>query len=223
MKTANRRSPLALCLLMALVICPEHTRSQSPVDDLAGRIVDLQLKDATLHYALSKLCVEYGVPIGFELSAAHHDEAKLNIDIRQAKLSNALNLIAQQEPAYRWEINDSVINFVPTNSRDPLLEKLLETPVRRFSPLPRNTRSEILESLAQLSEVRTLLAAHKISISNLVSASSPPRVKWKEEIDPIISDTDVKGLLNKIVRDSDSKLWVMRRVGADRDIIQVSF
>lgn len=223
MKTAKHLSTFALCLFIQLVLCAENSLSQSSQDDLTGRTVDLQLKDATLHYALSKLCVRYGVPVGLELSAAHQDKAHLNIDIRHAPLRDALDLITQQEPAYRWEINDGVIKFVPTHSRDPLLEKLLETPVRRFSPLAGSTRSEILEALAQLSEVRALLVAHKTSISNVISASAAPRVKWKEEIDSSISDTNVKGLLNKIVRDSDAKLWVMRRVGADGGSIQISF
>jgi hypothetical protein len=184
--------------------------------------VDLQLKDATLHYALGKLCVGYRVPIGIELSAVHHDEAKLNIDIKHTQLRDALNLITQQDPTYHWEVNNGVINFLPAHSRNPLLKQLAEMPVHRFSLAIGNTKTEILESLAQLSEVRTLLAANNTSISSLSSAHAP-KVNWKKEIELSISDTDVKGILNKLVRDSDSKLWVMRRVGADRGVIQISF
>jgi hypothetical protein len=40
-----------------------------------------------------------------------------------------------------------------------------------------------------------------------------------DEVDLTVSDTDLRGVLNKVVRDSEHKLWVIKRKGEKGEIL----
>ena len=181
------------------------------------------MKDVTLLDVLNKLSSNYRIPIGLQYST-DNTNANLTIDVASATLVEVLGLIVKQEPMYRWEVRDGVINFVPVQNQNEFFDKFLNTRVRRFAPEQGINKFEVRNRLADLPEVRNLLEANKIRIMRLSDYPySTKSIYSNDQVDFAISDTDVRGVLNKIVRDGEYKLWVLGWGNEKKDTISISF
>lgn len=216
-----RLGVFATYMAVLVACCPAHSLAQTPEDRLANRTLSLRLTDANFMYVLGTLSVLHRIPIGLEVAAGRSVEPKLNIEVSNATLETVLDLITRQYPAYRWEIRDGVVNFVPRGSRDPFLARLLETRVGRFAPAKGANKFGIRDAITDLPEVENLLRVHEMTVWKL-GYPSRRSVYSDDEVDLTISDTDVRGVLNKVVRDSEHKLWVVRRKGEKNEILQIS-
>jgi len=105
------------------------TSQQNFEERLLSRKIELHLKEATLMEVLSTLAVIHRVPIGIEYSLVDQNESKLVVESKKDSLKAILDSIVKQEPLYRWEVSDGVINFVPVRDRDPFFETLMNTSV----------------------------------------------------------------------------------------------
>ena len=135
---------------LQLAVCCPCALSQTPAEHLLNTPLTLHFKDETFVYVLSNLSVQHRIPIGLELALVLKDDAILNINVENEPLQRVLDLIVRQESDYRWEVKDSAINFVPTRSRDSLLEQLLDTKVSRFAPKKGIDKYELRNAIAEL-------------------------------------------------------------------------
>ena len=220
MKKALRILFLVNFSLAVLTLCPTNTSNQTPEPDIRRQRIDLHLSDATLALALGKLAVQLRVPVGVVVSAAERDEPKINIDVDDYYLEDVLNMLVQQVPDYKWEIRDGVVNFVPV-SKDEFLQKFLNTHVKQFTARKGASKFEIRDAIFGLAEVQGLLKTSKVIISKFDYWTYPSI--YSKEVDLNVSDTDVRGILNKVVRDSEHKLWVLQLKGEKRDRIEIAF
>ena len=211
------------CLLIASTSFSLSPFGQTLEDDLLNQPIELHLTNATLSNTLSKLSVDWRVPIGLERSYLYSDEPKLNIDVKNGTLKDVLNLIVEQEPSYRWEVRDGAINFVPAQAREQFFEKLLDTRVSRFAPKKGMTKFDLRNTLTDLPEVRTLLEAASITVRKVSDYPYKPSIYSNMDVDLSISDTDVRGVLNKVVRDSEYKLWIMGWGNEKKNSLTISF
>ena len=115
------------------MVCSEQTLCHAPADDLLKRRLTIKIDEVPFITVLATLSVQNKIPVGLELATISYDGVKRSIDVSNEPLEEILNLICGHWPAYRWEVVDGVVNFVPVTSRDPLLERLLSTRVSRFS------------------------------------------------------------------------------------------
>src|SRR5258708_17428223 len=185
--------------------------------------ITLHMKDVTLLDVLNKLSSNYRIPIGLQYSTANTN-ANLTIDVTSATIVEVLGLIVKQEPRYRWEVRDGVINFVPVQNQDEFFDKFLNTRIRRFAPEQGINKFEVRNRLADLPEVRNLLEANKITVMRLSDYPySTKSIYSNDQVDFAISDTDVRGVLNKIVRNGEYKLWVLGWCNEKKDTISISF
>jgi hypothetical protein len=182
--------------------------------------VDLHLTDTTQIGALGNLALYYGVPVGVEVASEGKDVPRFDIDVKRSSLKDVLNLIVSHDHRYRWEVRDGVINFIPTGSRDIFLEQLLSVRVLRFAPGRNLPRYAVRDAISELPEVRKFLEERNVNASNL-SPASREGVPQKD-FAPDISDTDVRGILNTVVRESEYKMWVIQRLGAQKKFLQIS-
>jgi hypothetical protein len=221
MRRTVRLLTAVCCLLAATPFYLAHAAGQSVgAGVLSRKITNLNLTDATLMETLGTLSIDYGVPIGFELSTTEKYEPKVNLHFTDATLRDVLKAIAGQEPDYRWEERGGVINFTPVKSPDAFLGKLLNTRVRRFTVGKGHTKFEIRDAITELPEVRSLLEANKMQALNFYYASGSKPISFKEgELD--VSDTDVRGVLNAVVTNGRSKMWVVQRLGENREVLQI--
>lgn len=223
MNKASRVITLLCYSAMVLMLSSSYSFAQSSKEELTSQPITIRLTNATLIYALERVSMEYRIPIGIESSSADKKAPVLNIDTSNGgTLGDVLNLIVEQMPIYRWEVRDGVINLVPSGERDQFLEKLLSTHINSFTPKPRLNKFDIRNALADSPEVHSLLEANKISLFKYGDYVYYPSI-YTKEVDLSISDTDVRGVLNKVIRDSEHKLWVVGWRDEKKDSLTISF
>ena len=128
-------------------------------------------------------------------------------------MADALNSIVEQNPLYTWKIQDEVINVFPVEAnRDPLLRDVLEAKLERFS-IPRGmTRFDLRQTLGKVPEVKALLTQHKVIPENQ-SFMSRDFLPLGRGYGLEVSNVSVSAILNQVVRDSQTKYWIVLRYG----------
>lgn len=219
---------MIICLMLTIGLIGQSPGSalpasgQTPANLLEQRIT-LHLNNRTFLFALSTLSVNQRVPIGFEVGLGHQSQYHLNIDVENATLQDVLNKIIQQEPGYVWQVRDGVINIVPTQSRDEFIERLLNTPVRQFTPPKIPGKFQIRDAIVELPEVVNLLKVSGITASRYAYSYHYPSLYTNDKVDLSISGTDVRGVLNKVIKDSEHKMWMVSRSGKNLSSLDIGF
>ena len=214
---------LAVGLLGTLMLIGNPAFGQTAQNDLLKQRVKLHLNRGTLLQALSILSVEQRIPIGFEPALDHKPAYHLNIDAENVTLNEVLDTIVQQEPNYKWEVKDGVINLIPMKSRDDFVERLLGTRIQQFDPPKVLGASQIRDAIVDLPEVVGLLKINGITASHYGYFYRYPSVYTNANVDLKISQTDVRGILNKVVRDSEHKMWIVSRSGDNLSSLEIGF
>lgn len=212
---------LLRCLPLLVVLTPIVCHAQEAQVLTLDKPIDLRLNNATLMLVLGMLSVEKDIPIGIEFSANEKNEPKLNIDVTKAPLVEVLNLIVQQEPAYVWELRDGVINFSPVKDRDPFFEKLLNAPIRSFVSPKGNNKFAIREALYNLPEIKDLIAAHGVEAETLGYPHKPSI--YANDADLSDKSTNLRSLLNKIIRESEHNSWTLHWVDKKHKTFEFGF
>jgi len=209
---------------------------QSSATALVDRKIDINLGSATFTQVLSVLTLQYRVPIGLERDVDYlnrirnlmsFENGEINwkegtLYIKSGTLKEILNSLVAQEPIYRWEVRDGVINVYPIQSRDPFLQKLLDTKVERFAPEKGMNKLQLHSAILDLPEIKALLEAEELETMRGVSGTGRS-IDTDDEVKLGISHTNVRGVLNKWTRDSEYKLWVVDRIGDKRESLEISF
>jgi len=212
---------VSFVVIVQMLVSVPYVAGQIPSEDITTQSLTLRVENQTLITCLATLAVEYRVPIGLEVAFNHDDKVRLNFDVKNESLRKILDLICRQAPAYRWEVRDGVINFVPTKSTDQFLSKLLDTHVSRFAPEKGLNKFGLRNVVADLPEVKSFLYVNDLTVSRL-EYPTYTSVYSNGDLDLSISNTNVRGVLNKIIRDSEHKIWIMKR-GADKTrTVQIS-
>ena len=154
---------LILCLAMSINASSGLTLHSS--ERLLTRKIELHLKEATLMYVLSTLEVVHRVPIGIEYSLADQNEPRLVVESKNDSLKEILDSIVKQEPLYRWEVRDGVINFVPVRDRDPFFETLMNTSVSKYDPGKWTLKFQLRDVIGNTPEVKKLLESNKKTLA----------------------------------------------------------
>jgi len=61
--------------------------------------------------------------------------------------------------------------------------------------------------LFELPEVHRVLEEHRVTLDKFSDSLSKRSIYADDEVDLATSDTNVRGVLNKIARDSEHKMW----------------
>lgn len=222
MRRMTRLVTLVCCSIVMLTVCfPSPGRTSEPA--ITNRTIEeLKLTNVSTLEALRTLAFYHQVPVGIELPINdQNSEIKLSINIRQTRLKDVLDLIVQQDTRYRWEVNDEVINFVPVHSRNRLLEKLLNTNVRSFSPRKGAYKNELKDAMTNSPEVQSLLKENKVLPLNM--SVTVHRARLPQELDLRMSNTSVRRILNMIARESNFKLWIVDQISDKGDVLFIEF
>jgi hypothetical protein len=209
--------------MLVFLVCEAGSLGQTDASELLGRKLTVHVSDATLIYVLATLAVDHRIPVGLEKSSAHKDEKKVNIDVEGATLREVLDSIARQEPAYRWEVIDGVINFTPAHDRHGFVMTLLDTPVSRFAPAKGIDKFQLRNTVLELPEVQSLMASNEIRIDRFSDYVDRRSIYADDEVDLSISKTNVRSVLNKVIRDSEHKMWVIELTGKNKENLLISF
>jgi hypothetical protein len=221
--TAMRQCLLVVLSVLILLGCDARSFGQNNVGELLDQKLTVRVSNATLIYVLARLALDHRIRLGLEKSHTHKDEAKINIEIEGGTLREVLDSIVRQEPAYQWQMVDGVINFTPTHDRYEFVATLLNTPVSRFAPAKGIDTFEIRNCILELPEVRSLMASSGLGVDRLSDEPYPRSIYGDDKVDLSISNTNVRGVLNKVIRDSEYKTWVVEMSGNNKDKLIISF
>jgi hypothetical protein len=198
---------LVLCLVMSIDATSGPASHQDSADRLLSRKIELHMKEATLMHVLSTLAVVHRVPIGIEYSLADENDSKLVVESKNGSLKAILDSIVKQEPLYRWEVRDGVINFVPVHDRDPFLETLMNTSISRYDPGKWTIKFQLRDAIGNTPEVKKLLESNNKTVAKYEDYLYYPSIYTKKGVDLSASNTTVRGILNQIIRMSEHKSW----------------
>jgi len=218
-----------LCVMFASVVMAfaivsnSKAFAQTATVNLLQQRITLHIKQGTFLYALSTLNTDYRIPIGFEVAREHEPKYQLNIDLENATLEAVLDEIVGQETGYRWELRDGVINIIPITCRDDFVEKLLSITIHRFNQPKKLGKFQIRDAIVDLPEVESLLKANGITASHYGYAYSYPTPNTNEKVDLSMSDTDLRGVLNKVIRETEHNMWMISRSGKNLSSLDLSF
>ena len=202
------------CLVMSISAYGSPTQQQDSHEARLDQKIDLRLSNATLMHALSKLSVTHRVPIGIEYSAEDLNESKLVVE--GGSLLEILDSIVIQEPLYRWQFVDGVINFVPAGKRDPFIETLLNTFVSNYDPGKWTIKFQLRDAIGATPEVKKVLQSYKMELAKYRDYPYSDSIYTRKDVDLKLSNATVKQILNHIAKISEHKSWAIgRRKGED--------
>jgi hypothetical protein len=194
-----------------------HTAADSTTASL-DQMINIDLTDATLLLALNKL-TDHRVPIGFEQAIDSRENLNHHIRLQSGTLKAVLDSLVAQEPRYRWELRDGVINITPIVGRDEFLARFLDTKVAQFVPPPGTTdKFKLRDAVLALPEVRQLLETQGVKVQPY-SYAYARSIYSNDDVNLLISNTDVKGVLNHIAKETEHKIWSLERVGEKRELL----
>lgn len=181
---------------------------------------DVNIRRSNLLLALSDLAESHNIPIGVEISPKDDllKDHKIVVSLKTATLREVLNALINQNPLYTWSIQDGVVNVFPRTDRDPLLKTLLETRIATFKVPPRTGRFTFRESITQTSEIERLLARFQVKAEN-ESFLSRDIALLGHDFSTDFADATVRTILNRVIRDSGTKYWIVSRYGRSREFL----
>jgi len=184
-------------------------------DLLSVPIDNLELEADNIHLLLSELSSKKRVPIGLEVSPADDlsQTKTIRLAIKHGTLADALNSIVEQNPLYTWRIQDDVVNVIPLEAnRDQLLRSVLEKKLEKFSIARGTSRFTLRQTLSKTREITAILDRGGVVPNNQTFMSrdlSPLGRQYGLEA----TNISVSELLNQVIRESQTKYWIVLRDG----------
>jgi hypothetical protein len=215
-----RQYLLIVLSMLVLLCCGVRSFGQSNAREMLDRKLDIHVSKTTLRYVIDVLSMDHGIPIGLEKSSTHKDEYKIDIDIEGGALREVLDSIVRQEPSYQWQAIDGVINFIPTHDRDGFVTTFLDTPINHFGPGKGNDQKlDVRDRILKLPAVHRLMTSYGMGVDRWWGEC----VYAKDDVDLSISNTNVRGILNKLIRVSPNKTWTVDLSGKNRENLLILF
>ena len=177
--------------------------------DFLEQRIDWNMANPNLYAACAILAAK-GVPIGIE-DIADATASKYNkiVHLESGTLKEIMNSLIKQEPNFAWEVQDGVVNVYPVRARDGILQAFLETRFKSFSAKKETGRKQIAETIYRAGEINAFLNSRKIKLT-VFNRNDLYVADAIEDLN--VSDTNLRNLLNRIVKDrSDSNQWLIQR------------
>jgi hypothetical protein len=212
-------------LALIILLCGETFAlgQSSNMHKLLDQRLTVQVKQATLLYVLDTLAIDHKIPVGLEMPSTEAYKDKLEINVEDGTLRDVLDSITQQQSAYQWEIRDGVINFMPTHDRYNFIAALLDKNIQQFSPDKGLDKFALRNEILQLTEIRELMSSNSVKIAMFTDSPNTQRMPVSNRADLRTSDATIRQILNKVVRESDYKIWVVDMTGRRKDELIISF
>ncbi len=135
---------------------------------------------------------------------------KLTLNFENEKLSKVLDSIVSQMDNYKWEINDGVVNIIPTKGRDKNFENLLSLEIKSFYLGEDASRGRVRHQIKILPEVKKFLDENGLRTNGFrtggVYGDSQRPVGYKFDF----SNLTLRQLLNKIAKTKGGG-WILKK------------
>jgi len=209
-----------LCLLLSLSTGFRASAERTAQDPFLDQKVELHLRNTTFMHVLGTLAVEGRIPTGIEYSPQDQNDEKMTLDTDGSSLREILDSIVKQEPLYRWEVVDGVINFVPVSGQDPFFETLLNTKVANYDPGKWTVKFELRDAIEKTPEVKQFLDSKNVELAKYRDYISRPSI-YTQDVDLRMSNTTVRGILNRIIKVSEHKRWAIGWRKGEKNVFSI--
>jgi len=182
---------------------------------LHSPLKNVQMQADNIDLLLSRLSEQYDLPIGFEVAIDDDVSVTRRITIRmkEGTVQEVLDSIVNQNPTYKWEMRDDVINVFPRDrSRDILLKEMLETRLEKVSIDKQTTRFMLRQMLCENAAVMKILSVYNVTPAN-ETFTSRDFGNVGRDFSFSASDVSIATVLNRVVRNSLTKYWIIMRFG----------
>jgi hypothetical protein len=218
-----------LCVVVLLVgrpVADSRYIEPSQWNSLAATpLGTLRIEESNVGLVLAQIAKTYKVPIGLEV--AYDDDllkdSRIAIHLNPGNLGDALNAVVAEKPAYKWKIEEGVINLFPKEeNRDVLLSTLLDTQLLTFSSRKGLSRLDLREQLTGAPEIRNLLDAYGVVADNgAISMYEVYPLGRNYSLNG--ANLTVRSVLNRVIRDSETKFWFINRYGDNKEYLIINF
>jgi hypothetical protein len=183
--------------------------------DLA-RKVTFHVRNSSLSSALSDLSAVNHVPIGLEsLSDELEAGIAININASEEPLRSILDNILKQDPRYRWELRNGVINVFPSKAGAGFLDVV----VLHFEEKDIDAE-DVPALLMSKPEVQLRLASLGMTYQGGSQYDGPYRSLPRFSIK--LSNKTVREMLNELTRRGYTHCWRTSRYGAAGKYVYLS-
>lgn len=209
---------VALCLLLG-----PAGRGQASDDALLDRRIGPVLVEAqTVSSALSYLAYQHDIPIGIEV-ASRDKSREIKIDLQSATVRDALDAVVAHDPRYEWRADGGGINFAPTSDRDDFVRELLETTVSRFAVEEKTSLFTLKGKILALPEIKAKLDRSRITPNTSTFFGVADRSEVGKGFTLQMSDATLREVLNRIIKTSETRFWVLNKSGEDEQTLVLNF
>jgi hypothetical protein len=173
-------------------------RAQSlQTDSLLQRSVSVRMYDVYASQVLEFLATEYQFPAGIEIESSDNvadKDKRISIYVFQKPLEFALNEIVRANPRYRWELNEGVVNLLPKEAS----ESLVEIKIEKFEAINMK-RIDVRKAIGDIPELGEKLKSLGLEFTTIsVWPNKDKRDTMILTVD--IKDTTLKSVLNEIAK-----------------------
>jgi hypothetical protein len=216
----NRSRVFSNCLLVVFT-CGLSFYGQANNPAEAGinvRVQSFEVSGTTVGDALSRLANDYQVPIGFQaIGQSRPKQPELRrISVANGTVRDVLDAITAAAPDYRWQEVDGVINVLPREPQDSLLDVLIST-----IDFGGQGPDEAVAHLLKAPEVELWFQHNDKRQRSFSTLPGDTRVHTVVQLPPLRNIT-VRTALNDFVKAGGSKFWSYFEYGEGNQFISLS-
>ena len=186
--------------------------------DLATRLIKNVELEGQLWDLLARLSLNYDIPLGLEVSADEEKSNNYRVELSEGTIADLMGQLISQNERYDWLIENGVVNIFPREKhRDAFLAELLKVRIGSFA-VPRNSDClKLQDDLVKIPEVKALIDAHGMRTGANFTGFYIPQLG--QDFSLTVSDTTLKALLNRIVRESPlARTWIISTDNSSRTL-----
>lgn len=178
-------------------------------NDLAIRLIRNVKLEGQLWDLLSKLSLDYDIPLGLEVSSDEKLSNRYRIELSEGTLADLMGQLMSQNERYDWLIENGVVNIFPRDKyRDALLAELLAVRIRSFAINKNSDCWKLQNDLINTPELKAVIETHGMQTGTNFSGFYIPQLGRNFSLRA--SDTTLRALLNRIVRESPlARTWII--------------
>ncbi|HRH40126.1 MAG TPA: hypothetical protein PKY82_00685 [Pyrinomonadaceae bacterium] len=217
------KSFMYVVFLFIIILFSNINFAQESSNILATQIQLTKIEGESISAILAKIALTYNIPISFQsrLNYESRRYAKKKIKIpRKDSLRQILNELVKTDPDYTWEESNGIIRFFPKFKEDLIISELLETSIKKIVLDENPSKMYIGDLIFKTPEIKNKLLSNGITKIQFYYATELFNESlWLKKTAYQFENTKVIEILNRIIKESSKKFWIISRWGAHNEFI----
>lgn len=212
MHHANRVAIVCSLLLLICIAIAYASQSEKSAtrDSLSQRVSNYKDTGHDFSITLGHLSQKYRIPMGIDLERPPTRQF-ISVRVSHGTVADVLNAIVEGEPGYRWTAINGVVNVVPQQSTNSILDlQIAHFHVRHADPLDLHTAILALPEIKRWLEQNHLKERGVFGPNILVGKNgmtSLPHVSLD------LRDVTLRAIMNRIATSPGLGGWIVSRWG----------